>query len=97
MASYESYSSKANTRRARQIAATQSPFHIQIRFLGGLNAAQKTAFKKAADRWTKVIVGDLPTVKVGADIIDDLLIEAQGVAIDGPGKILGQAGLRRNR
>ena len=92
MASYESYSSKANTRRARQIAATQSPFHIQIRFLGGLNAAQKTAFKKAADRWTKVIVGDLPTVKVGADIIDDLLIEAQGVAIDGPGKILGQAG-----
>src|SRR4029077_3080011 len=26
------------------------------------------------------------------EVIDDLLIEAQGVSIDGPGKILGQAG-----
>ena len=92
MASYQTYSSKANAKRARQLTATQSPYHIQIRFLGGLNAAQKAAFKKAADRWTGVIVGDLPSVKVGTDIIDDLLIEAQGVAIDGPGKILGQAG-----
>jgi hypothetical protein len=92
MAKYQTYSSKANARRARQLAATQSPFHIQIRFLGGLNAAQRAAFKKAADRWTTVIVGDLPSVKVGTDIIDDILIEAQGVAIDGPGKILGQAG-----
>jgi hypothetical protein len=52
MAKYQTYSSKANARRARQLAATQSPFHIQIRFLGGLNAAQRAAFKKAADRWT---------------------------------------------
>jgi hypothetical protein len=39
-----------------------------------------------------VIVGDVPSVLVGGEVIDDLLIEAQGVAIDGPGGILGQAG-----
>jgi hypothetical protein len=39
-----------------------------------------------------VIVGDLPSVMVGGQLIDDLLIEAKGIAIDGPGGILGQAG-----
>jgi hypothetical protein len=73
-------------------AAIQSAYKIEVRFLGGLTASQKDAFKEAADRWTRVIVGDLPSVVVGSDIIDDLLIEAQGVAIDGPGGILGQAG-----
>jgi hypothetical protein len=63
-----------------------------VRFLGGLTTAQKNAFKSAANRWTKVIVGDVPSVLVGGEVIDDLLIEAQGVAIDGPGGILGQAG-----
>jgi hypothetical protein len=92
MTTFQSYHSKENAKRARQVAATSSPYHIEIRFLGGLNAAQKATFKKAADRWTGVIVGDSPTVKAGNDIIDDLLFEAQGVAIDGPGKILGQAG-----
>jgi hypothetical protein len=31
-------------------------------------------------------------VRIGDDVIDDILIEAQGRPIDGPGKILGQAG-----
>jgi hypothetical protein len=92
MATYESYLAKASAARARDVAATRSPYQIEVRFIGGLNAAQKRAFKKAADRWTTVIVGDLPAVKVGTDVIDDILIEAQGVDIDGPGKILGQAG-----
>jgi hypothetical protein len=39
-----------------------------------------------------VIVGDLPSVMVGGELIDDLLIEAKGIAIDGPSGILGQAG-----
>lgn len=73
-------------------AAAASAYKIEVRFLGGLNTAQKNAFKAAADRWTKVIVGDLPSVQVDGEIIDDLLILAQGVAIDGPGQILGQAG-----
>jgi hypothetical protein len=89
---YESYLAKADERAARDLAATESPFQIEIRFLGGLTQQQQNAFKKAADRWTKVIVGDLPAVHVDGELIDDLLILAQGVAIDGPGRILGQAG-----
>jgi hypothetical protein len=68
-----------------------------LRFLGGLTTPQKNAFKTAADRWTKVIVGDLPDVMVGGELIDDVLIEAQGVPIDGVGGILGQAGPTRLR
>jgi Leishmanolysin len=92
MATFETYQARANEGRAEQLAATTSPFTIDVRFLGGLNARQKAAFTKAADRWTKVIVGDLPSVMVDGEVIDDVLILAQGVAIDGPGKVLGQAG-----
>jgi Leishmanolysin len=88
----ESYVAHASVKASASKAAIQSAYKIEVRFLGGLNAAQKRAFKTAADRWSKVIVGDLPSVVVGQDVIDDLLIEAQGVAIDGPGQILGQAG-----
>ncbi|MFL5283862.1 MAG: leishmanolysin-related zinc metalloendopeptidase, partial [Rhodopila sp.] len=69
-----------------------TPYTIEVRFLGGLTESQKNAFTAAADRWSQVIVGDLPSVAVDGEIIDDLLILAQGADIDGPGKILGQAG-----
>jgi hypothetical protein len=86
------YEARADAGRARALAAAASPFTITIRFAGGLTARQKAAFRAAADRWTRVIVGDLPRARVGGQIIDDVLIIAQGVAIDGPGGILGQAG-----
>ena len=92
MADFETYEATADPTRAKEVAATASPYKITVRFLGGLNARQKTAFKKAADRWTRVIVGDLPRVRVDGELIDDILILAQGAAIDGPGRILGQAG-----
>jgi Leishmanolysin len=88
----ESYLAHASVKAGASAKAIQSAYKIEVRFLGGLNAAQKAAFKGAADRWSKVIVGDVPSVMVGGEVIDDLLIEAQGVPIDGPGKILGQAG-----
>lgn len=91
-AAVDAYVAHASVKANASAAAVQSAYKIEIRFLGGLTATQKNAFKKAADRWTKVIVGDLPPVMVGGVLIDDLLIEAQGVAIDGPGKVLGQAG-----
>ena len=84
-------STKPAARRLGSAAAT-SAYKIEVRFLGGLTTAQKNAFKRAADRWTRVIVGDLPSVQVDGEVVDDLLILAQGVAIDGPGGILGQAG-----
>jgi len=73
-------------------ATAVSPFTIEVRFLGGLTETQKSAFRLAADRWSKVIVGDLPSVQVEGEVVDDVLILAQGANIDGVGNILGQAG-----
>ena len=88
----ESYIACASVKSKATPAQVQSVYKIEVRFIGGLNTAQKKAFKSAADRWTKVIVGDVPSVMVDGEVIDDLLILAQGVPIDGAGGILGQAG-----
>jgi hypothetical protein len=85
------YVVRADLKRAKAAKAA-APFTITVVFLGGLTTAQKNAFKMAANRWSKVIVGDLPDVVVNGQVIDDVLIEASGTAIDGPGGILGQAG-----
>lgn len=91
-ATYDSYEARADAERARIVANTESPFTIVVRFLGGLTATQQDAFAKAADRWATVIVGDLPNVLVDGEEVDDVVILAQGVDIDGPGQVLGQAG-----
>jgi hypothetical protein len=49
-------------------------------------------FQQAAAKWQSVITGDLPNATYGGVAVDDLLIDASGVAIDGPGNVLGQAG-----
>jgi len=85
------YKAMASASVAKKKGAAR-PFTITVRFRGGLTTTQQNAFKKAADRWAKVIVGDLPSVTIGGELIDDVLIEAEGVNIDGVGKILGQAG-----
>src|SRR5262245_32846526 len=99
MHKYESYTAKAaRTAGIGPAAVAAAPalapdvFRIEVRFIGGLTDTQKDAFKKAADRWTKVIVGSLPAVEVDGEVIDHMLILAQGQDIDGPGQILGQAG-----
>lgn len=69
-----------------------SNFKIDVRFLGGLTQTQRAVFETAAARWAEVIVGDLPTATVEGETIDDVLIEAKGASIDGPGGVLGQAG-----
>jgi hypothetical protein len=91
MSAHEIYEAKADEAKAKAKHA-KSPFTIKVKFLGGLTPAQKAAFKKAADRWSKVIVGDLPPVIVDGEKIDDVLILAEGTPIDGEGGILGQAG-----
>jgi subtilisin-like proprotein convertase family protein len=73
-------------------ATPASEFQVRVRFLGGLSPAQQAAFAGAAARWSKIITGDVPPVVLDGEEIDDVLIEAQGVAIDGPGRVLGQAG-----
>lgn len=92
MAVYEMYVARADPTRAAELADTTSPFTISVRFVGGLTDTQKAAFATAADRWATVIVGDLPSVNVDGEAVDDLLILAQGADIDGTGRILGQAG-----
>lgn len=96
-AKFDSYQAIADEKLALALFNTTSPFTIDVRFLGGLTATQKNAFKAAADRWSRVIIGDLPSVMVDGEVIDDVLILAQGVDIDGPSGILGQAGPTRLR
>lgn len=94
---YETYEAVADAKIAKAVANTESPFKIAVRFLGGLTANQQRAFETAADRWARVIVGDLPSVVIDGEVIDDILIFAEGRNIDGVGGILGQAGPSRLR
>src|SRR5215470_11448915 len=66
-------------------------FSIEVRFMGGLNAAQQAAFSNAANRWARVIIGDFPSVNVDGEVISALTIEASGKNIDGEGSVLGQS------
>lgn len=82
--------------------ATESPppptggFHIELTF-SGLTASQQLIFEQAVARWEQVIVGDLPNATFNGRTVDDLLIDASAVAIDGVGGVLGQAGPDRFR
>ncbi|MGX1267847.1 leishmanolysin-related zinc metalloendopeptidase [Streptomyces phaeoluteigriseus] len=102
--SFDTYTAVADSARAAEIAATTSPFQIDVRFVQGLTPGQKDVFAEAAERWARVIVGDLETAIVhdftGTVVVDDVLIDAEGVPIDGTGhspNILGQAGPTRFR
>jgi hypothetical protein len=71
----------------------QSNFKIEVRFLGGLTQSQMEIFEAAANRWSEIITGDLQSVQLPTgEVVDDLLIDAQGVNIDGVGGVLGRAG-----
>ncbi len=67
-------------------------FNIEVRFLGGLSSSQQQVFQEASERWSQIITGDLPSVLVDGEVIDDVLIEARGDFIDGEGGVLGRAG-----
>jgi hypothetical protein len=97
MSQIEIYRAVADTEVASAVVGAEvvSPFTIEVRFLGGLTQRQMDAFRGAADRWVRLIVGDLPSVTLpGGQVVDDVLIFARGEDIDGVGSILGQAGAR---
>lgn len=85
---------------------TATPFTIDVRFLTETPADLRDAFITAALRWMTVITGDLPNqpliLAAGAcqtglspalnETIDDMVIWASIIPIDGVGNILGQAG-----
>jgi len=68
-------------------------FNITVRFTDStLSATQQAVFQQAAGRWAQIITGDIPDVVVDGIAVDDIVIDASGPTIDGPGGILGQAG-----
>ncbi|MBM83322.1 MAG: hypothetical protein CMJ78_22400, partial [Planctomycetaceae bacterium] len=70
-----------------------SEYDIDVQFAGGLTPSQQAVFATAAQRLQDIIIGDLPDVAVpGFGQVDDVVILAQGMDIDGPGGILGAAG-----
>ncbi len=84
-----------------------SNFTINLQFLGSGTANQQAAFTAAKNKWEQIIIGDLPNaaLSLNADTacsggtpitfngtVDDVLIYADLVPIDGPGGILGAAG-----
>ncbi|MEM8864420.1 MAG: S8 family serine peptidase [Planctomycetota bacterium] len=81
-----------------EFSSDPDAFNIDVGFFGGLTDSQKEVFDLAAARWEEIIVGDLPDVEgVLGTLIDDVLITASGLEIDGVGGILGQAGPRQFR
>ncbi len=80
-------------------------YHIDVRYLTAVTPAQRAAFDSAAAMWERLIYGDVPdalanfpagTCGPGSpainETIDDIIIFVRLDSIDGPGKILGQAG-----
>jgi len=77
-------------------------FSITVRPTG-MRADLADAFQAAADRWAEVIAAGLPDVSFTlsnvlvpwappfSGVVDDLLIDATAVTMDGPGGTLGQA------
>ena len=86
-------------------AVPVSSYDIQVRFLSHVSGSQRISFENAVARWRKAIIGDVPDLRVNEEasycglgepvlneVIDDVLIYAQIVTMDGPGGALGSAG-----
>lgn len=89
-------------------APTVSQYNIDIKYLATPDSKTQAAFDYSVDKWTSIIVGDIPstytynkgrscygesgTVLNNNFVVDDLLIFADISYIDGPSNILGQAG-----
>lgn len=80
-------------------------FNITLKFLTPVTNRQLAVFDEAAGRWERIIIGDVPSITgtipssfigfppvANNETIDDIIIEVAIAPIDGPGKILGQAG-----
>jgi len=77
---------------AAEVPPPDGGYNIQVRFVGGLTTSQQAIFTEAADRWAEVISAALTPFSVDGEVINNLLIEAEGKTIDGVSGILGQAG-----
>ncbi len=80
-------------------------FDIDIRFVSPMSQRQRDAFNDAALRWRQILIGDIQDIQVNLpedecitgqpavdEVVDDLLLFAAVVDIDGVGGVLGSAG-----
>lgn len=80
-------------------------YDIVVRYIGAATTRQRQAVSNAVSRWRTVITTDLPSVPLNApagacfdaqpaiaEPVDDLLLYVDFTAIDGAGKVLGEAG-----
>ncbi|MEN8375933.1 MAG: leishmanolysin-related zinc metalloendopeptidase [Gemmatimonadota bacterium] len=91
-----------DTARLAAVAMPISEFDIEVRFLSETTTAQQFAFAVAQAVWRSAIIGDIIAAQINnqnclefgpfTEIVDDLLILAEVIPIDGPGNILGRAG-----
>ncbi len=86
--------------------ATTSQYDIDVRFVGeGGSTVVRSAFTAAATKWRGIIAGDVHNTRINVaagscttwmpamnEVANDVVIFARITPIDGPGKILGQAG-----
>lgn len=85
-------------------AGPSEPFNITLLFDPGIDPEYRAAFESAAHRWEQVIVdgwapeplvitaGSLEWIPAFNGTVDDVLIAARAVPLDGPLGLLGQAG-----
>jgi hypothetical protein len=82
-----------------------SAFNIVLRYLSNVSASRKAVFDNVVTHWRRIITGDIPNITLNVtagqcgsnspamnETVDDIVIFVTLDAIDGPGKILGQAG-----
>jgi hypothetical protein len=67
-----------------------SGFQITLN-MTGLTASQQAIFQQAAAHWSTIITGDLPNATYRGVAVDDMLINATAIPIDGVNGILGDA------
>ena len=70
----------------------QDNFEIDFRFSFNVSVSQNEIFRSAANRWERIIEKGLPDGRLPTgEFIDDLLIDASIVEMDGPGGTLASA------
>ena len=80
------------TSPVRASVTQASQFHITVGYEdSSFTSAQRSILSAAVKRWTRVVVGDLPSVTDDGLTIDDLFVDAAARDIDGRGGVLAQA------
>lgn len=72
------------------LAQQASAIYIDINFSGSLSNSQKALFTQAEQFWENTLTGYQPSINPNS--LSNIVINAEGVAIDGVGLVLGSAG-----